>query len=109
MRKMLFENPMPDVTRYILPDGDTDILVLANGRMVETEDENGENGKRTMYEYDGNMFRTQKIITGEQIAKQINFYLNYEGETQPTEKMKKYAEEQIDAYTMQLLEEGILR
>lgn len=107
MRKMLFENPMPDVTRYILPDGATDILILANGKMVEMEDIEGE--KRTMYEYEGNMFRTKKIITDEQIAKRMNYYLDYEGEMQPTEKMKKYAEEQIDAYTMQLLEEGILR
>ena len=107
MRKMLFENPMPDVTRYILPDGATDILILANGKMVEMKD--GENEKRTMYEYEGNMFRTKKIITDEQIAKRLNFYLDYEGEMQPTEKMKKYAEEQIDAYTMQLLEEGILK
>lgn len=66
-----------------------------------------ENSSETMYEYDGNIFRTFKL-TQEEIIQAPEQYLDYEGDTEPSEEMTRYATEMIDAYTLQLIEEGVL-
>ena len=60
-----------------------------------------------MYEYNGNIFRTFKL-TQEEIIQAPEQYLDYEGDTEPSEEMTRYATEMIDAYTLQLIEEGVL-
>lgn len=60
-----------------------------------------------MYEYDGNMFRTFKL-SADEIMQNLENYLDYEGDTEPTEEMTNYANEMIDAYTEQLIAEGVI-
>lgn len=63
--------------------------------------------QQEMYEYDGNIFRTFKL-TEEEIMREPEKYLDYEGDTEPTEEMTQYANEMIDAYTEQLISEGVI-
>ena len=69
--------------------------------------ENPDGTTETMYEYDGNIFRTFKL-TAEEIMREPEKYLDYEGDTEPTEEMTRYANEMIDAYTEQLILEGVI-
>lgn len=60
-----------------------------------------------MQTHDGNIFRTFKL-TEEKIMREPEKYLDYEGDTEPTEEMTQYANEMIDAYTEQLISEGVI-
>lgn len=60
-----------------------------------------------MYESDGNIFRTFKL-TEKEIMREPEKHLDYEGDAEPTEKMTQYANEMIDAYTEQLISEGVI-
>lgn len=69
--------------------------------------ENPEGISETMYEYDGNIFRTFKL-TEKEIMQEPEKYLDCKGDTEPTEEMTQYANEMIDAYTKQLISEGVI-
>jgi hypothetical protein len=82
-----------------------DVVICTDEQKITIDDP--ENGSETMYEYDGNIFRTFKL-TQEEIIQAPEQYLDYEGDTEPSEEMTRYATEMIDAYTLQLIEEGVL-
>lgn len=103
---------MPEVAIYDLGNGKQDVVILVNE--VETTEsyftgmETEETQEKTVYEYDGNIFRTCKGISEEEILADVDYYLEYEGDTEPTQEMIDYANAMIDAYTIQLIEEGAL-
>lgn len=104
---------MPEVAIYELGNGKRDVIVLANETITtETQDgmgsESGEPLEKTVYVYDGNIFRTCKEVTETEILNDVGHFLDYEGDTEPTQEMIDYANEMIDAYTIQLIEEGTL-
>lgn len=76
-----------------------------NERQVIAENPDGTS--ETMYEYDENIFRTFKL-TEEEIMREPEKCLDYEEYTKPTEEMTQYANEMIDAYTKQLISEGVI-
>ena len=85
----------------------SDVIICTNERTVETTDETAAE-KGIAYEYDGNCFRTCKEIAEDMINADLEFYLEYPGDTAPTAEMIEYANAAIDEYTMQLVEGGIL-
>lgn len=106
---------MPKVAIYDLGNGKQDVVILVNETEIRENDSAGmeteeteETQEKKVYEYDGNIFRTCKGITEEEILADIDYYLDYEGDTEPTQEMIDYANEMIDAYTIQLIEEGTL-
>ena len=60
------------------------------------------------YEYDGNIFRTYKTITEDDVRADLEYYLNYDGDEKPTDEMVEYANKAVDEYTLQLMEEGVI-
>ena len=111
MQKMRFEMQMPEVTIYDLGNGKHDVVILTNEvatTEVQENTESGETQEVTVYEYDGNIFRTCKKISESDILANMAYYLNYEGDTEPTQEMIDYANAMIDEYTEQLIEEGAL-
>lgn len=103
---------MPEVAIYNLGNGKQDVVILTN-EVITTEThpagmETEETQEKTIYEYDGNIFRTRKGISEEEILADIDNYLEYGGDTEPTKEMIEYANEMIDAYTIQLIEGGML-
>lgn len=103
MEKMRFSKKQDAVKIYFLENG-MDVAVCLNEKEVVAKAENGE---ETEWEYDGNIFRTYRI-SPEEIQKSPESYLNYPGDTLPTAEMEKYANEMIDLYTEQLMEEGVI-
>ena len=107
MQKMRFDKIQPKITIYPLGGGISDVIICTNEQIVESTDEaTGE--KETAYEYDGNSFRTCKEIAEDMINADLEYYLEYPGDTAPTAEMIEYANAAIDEYTLQLLEGGIL-
>ncbi len=104
MEKMRFTLPQPSAAFYPLEKG-MDVVICVNQEEITIE--NPEGGSEKMYEYDGNIFRTYKL-TQDEIIQSPEDYLNYEGDVEPSEEMIRYATEMIDAYTLQLIEEGVL-
>lgn len=104
MEKMRFALPQLSAAFYPLEKG-MDVVICTDEQKVIVD--NPENGSETMYEYNGNIFRTFKL-TQEEIIQAPEQYLDYEGDTEPSEEMTRYATEMIDAYTLQLIEEGVL-
>lgn len=104
MEKMRFTLPQLSAAFYPLKKG-MDVVICTDEQKITIDDP--ENGSETMYEYDGNIFRTFKL-TQEEIIQAPEQYLDYEGDTEPSEEMTRYATEMIDAYTLQLIEEGVL-
>jgi hypothetical protein len=82
-----------------------DVVICTDEQKITID--SPENGSEIMYEYNGNIFRTFKL-TQEEIIQAPEQYLDYEGDTEPSEEMTRYATEMIDAYTLQLIEEGVL-
>lgn len=112
MQKMKFDTHMPEVAIYNLGNGKQDVVILVN-ETASTEPQyvgmgTGGVQEKTVYEYDGNIFRTCKGVTEKKILSDIDYYLDYEGDTEPTKEMIDYANEMIDAYTIQLIEEGLI-
>jgi len=105
---------MPQITIHDLGNGKKDVVLLVSETTVTvqqsvfSEDGSDSIEEKEMYEYDGNIFRTCKDITEEDILADIETYLDYEGDEEPTQEMVDYANEMIDTYTMQLIEEGTL-
>lgn len=112
MQKMRFDTQQPKITIHDLGDGKQDVVLLTNEVTVTEitlDSENPENStKKKVYEYDGNIFRTVKELTEDEILANTDIYLNYEGDAAPTQEMIDYANEKVDEYTMQLLEGGLL-
>ena len=109
MKKMRFSEKQNDVTITTPEDGVTDVIILTNETMVTGKNEQSESEEDvTSYEYDGNIFRTYKNITEEDIRADMDYYLNYEGDEKPTDEMVEYANKAIDEYTMNLIEEGVI-
>lgn len=104
MEKMRFTLPQLSAAFYPLEKG-MDVVICVNQEEITIE--NPEGGSEKMYEYDGNIFRTYKL-TQEEIIQSPEDYLDYEGDVEPSEEMTRYATEMIDAYTLQLIEEGVL-
>mgnify|MGYP004452228657 CR=1 FL=1 len=104
MKAMRFTFPQLNVSIFQLDKG-MDVMICLNERQVIVE--NPEGISETMYEYDGNIFRTHSL-TAEQIKADPESYLDYEGDEAPTDAMVEYANLKIDEYTAQLMEEGLI-
>lgn len=104
MKAMRFSLPQLKVLVHPLDKG-MDVVICLNERQVTIESPEG--NPETMYEYDGNIFRTFKL-TEEEIMQEPEKYLDYEGDVEPTEEMTRYANEMIDSYTEQLIMEGVI-
>ena len=108
MKKMRFSEKQNDVTITTPDDGVTDVIVLQNETEVVEKNEQSESEEEvTYYEYDGNIFRTYKEITEDEIRSDLEYYLNYDGDEKPTDEMVEYANKAVDEYTLQLMEEGV--
>ena len=109
MKKMRFSEKQNDVTITTPEDGVTDVIILTNETTVTEKNEQSESEEEvTYYEYDGNIFRTYNEITEDMIRADMEYYLNYEGDENPSDEMVEYANQMIDAYTALLIEEGIV-
>ena len=109
MKKMRFSDKQNDVIITTPDDGVTDVIILTNETVMTEKNEQSESEEEvTYYEYDGNIFRTYKYITEEDIRADMDYYLNYEGDEKPTDEMVEYANKAVDEYTLQLMEEGVI-
>ena len=109
MKKMRFSEKQNDVTITTPDDDVTDVIVLQNETEVVEKNEQSESEEEvTYYEYDGNIFRTYKEITEDEIRSDLEYYLNYDGDEKPTDEMVEYANKAVDEYTAMLIEEGIV-
>ena len=109
MKKMRFSEKQNDVTITTPDDGVTDVIVLQNETEVVEKNEQSESEEEvTYYEYDGNIFRTYKEITEDDVRSDLEYYLNYDGDEKPTDEMVEYANKAVDEYTAMLIEEGIV-
>lgn len=106
MKTMRFTSPQLKASIYPLDKG-MDVVICLNEREVTEEPHEGQGVPETMYEYDGNVFRTYKLAEAD-ILTNPEAYLDYEGDTEPTEEMTRYANDMIDAYTEQLIMEGVI-
>ena len=109
MKKMRFSEKQNDVTITTPENGVTDVIILTNEKVVTEKNEQSESYEEvTSYEYDGNIFRTYKTITEEDIRADMDYYLNYDGDEKPTDEMLEYANKAVDEYTAMLIEKGIV-
>ena len=109
MKKMRFSEKQKDVTITTPEDGVTDVIILTNETEVTEKNEQSESEEEvTSYEYDGNIFRTYKEITEDEIRSDIDYYFNYVGDVKPSDEMVEYANKAVDDYTLQLMEEGVI-
>ena len=109
MKKMRFSEKQNDVTITTPDDDVTDVIVLQNETEVAEKNEQSESEEEvTYYEYDGNIFRTYKEITEDEIRSDLEYYLNYDGDEKPSDEMVEYANKAVDEYTLQLMEEGVI-
>lgn len=109
MKKMRFSERQNDVTITTPEDGVTDVIILTNETVVTEKNEQSESEEWvTYYEYDGNIFRTYKTITEDDVRADLDYYLNYDGDEKPTDEMVEYANNAVDEYTLRLMEEGVI-
>ena len=109
MKKMRFSEKQNDVTITTPDDDVTDVIVLQNETEVVEKNEQSESEEEvTYYEYDGNIFRTYKEITEDEIRSDLEYYLNYDGDEKTSDEMVEYANKAVDEYTLQLMEEGVI-
>ena len=109
MKKMRFSEKQNDITITTPEDGVKDVIILTNETEVVEKNEQSESEEEvTSYEYDGNIFRTYKEITEDDVRSDLEYYLNYDGDEKPSDEMVEYANQMIDAYTALLIEEGIV-
>ena len=109
MKKMRFSEKQNDVTITTPDDDVTDVIVLQNETEVVEKNEQSESEEEvTYYEYDGNIFRTYKEITEDEIRSDLEYYLNYDGDEKPSDEIVEYANKAVDEYTLQLMEEGVI-
>ena len=109
MKKMRFSEKQKDITIATPEDGVTDVIILTNETVVTEKNEQSESEEDvTYYEYDGNIFRTYKEISEDDVRADMDYYLNYDGDDKPTDEMVEYANKAVDEYTLQLMEEGVI-
>ena len=109
MKKMRFSEKQNDINITMPEDGVTDVIIITNETEVSEKNEMSESDEEvTYYEYDGNIFRTYKEITEDMIRADMEYYLNYDGDENPTDEMVEYANKAVDEYTLQLMEEGVI-
>ena len=109
MKKMRFSEKQNDITITTPENGVTDVIILTNEKVATEKNEQSESDEEvTYYEYDGNIFRTYKAITEDDIRADLDYYLNYDGDEKPTDEMVEYANKAVDEYTLQLMEEGVI-
>ena len=109
MKKMRFSEKQKDITITTPEDVVTDVIILTNETVVTEKNEQSESEEWvTYYEYDGNIFRTYKTITEDDVRADLEYYLNYDGYEKPTDEMVEYANKAVDEYTLQLMEEGVI-
>ena len=109
MKKMRFSEKQNDITITTPENGVTDVIILTNETVVTEKNEQPESEEDMIfYEYDGNIFRTYKAITEDDIRADLDYYLNYDGDEKPTDEMVEYANKAVDEYTLQLMEEGVI-
>lgn len=109
MKKMRFSEKQNDITITTPENGVTDVIILTNETVVTEKNEQPESEEDVIfYEYDGNIFRTYKAITEDDIRADLDYYLNYDGDEKPTDEMVEYANKAVDEYTLQLMEEGVI-
>ena len=109
MKKMRFSEKQNDVTITTPEDGVTDVIILTNETTVTEKNEQSESDEDVIfYEYDGNIFRTYKTITEDDVRSDLDYYLNYDGDEKPSDEMVEYANKAVDEYTLQLMEEGVI-
>ena len=109
MKKMRFSEKQKDVTITTPEGGMTDVIILTNETEVAEKNEMSELDEEvTYYEYDGNIFRTYKTITEDDVRADLDYYLNYDGDEKPSDEMVEYANKAVDEYTLQLMEEGVI-
>ena len=109
MKKMRFSEKQKDITITTPEDGVTDVIILTNEKVVTEKNEMSESEEEvTYYEYDGNIFRTYKEITEDDVRSDLEYYLNYDGDEKPTDEMLEYVNKAVDEYTAMLIEEGIV-
>ena len=109
MKKMRFSEKQNDVTITNPEGGVTDVIILTNETEVSGKNEMSESEEEvTYYEYDGNIFRTYKTITEDDVRSDLEHYLNYDGDEKPTDEMVEYANKSVDEYTLQLMEGGVI-
>ena len=107
---MLFDSPQPKVSIVLLPNRMYDVTVLDNEEevLVKSQGEESENDERVSYSYDGNIFRTVYELTEEQIATDMNKWLNYDPGDEPTVEQLEHDNELTDKIVAELIERGIL-
>ena len=109
MKKMRFSEKQNDITITTPENGVTDVIILTNETVGTEKNEQSESEEDVIfYEYDGNIFRTYKAITEDDIRADLDYYLNYDGDEKPTDEMVEYANKAVDEYTLQLMEEGVI-
>ena len=109
MKKMRFSEKQNDITITTPEDGVADVIILQNETVVTEKNEQSESEEDVIfYEYDGNIFRTYKTITEDDVRSDLDYYLNYDGDEKPTDEMLEYANKAVDEYTLQLMEEGVI-
>ena len=109
MKKMRFSEKQNDITITTPENGVTDVIILTNETVMAEKNEQSESDEEVIfYEYDGNIFRTYKAITEDDIRADLDYYLNYDGDEKPTDEMVEYANKAVDEYTLQLMEEGVI-
>ena len=107
MKKMRFSEKQNDIAIATPDEGIMDVIILQNEtEVIEKNEQSDENIKS--YEYDGNIFRTYKTITEDDIRADMDYYLNYDGDEKPSDEMVEYANKAVDEYTLQLMEEGVI-
>jgi hypothetical protein len=105
--KMVFDEQQSNVNIVELPNGMYDVTVLENETIITRHDEQSDTIYQG-YEYDGNKFRTVYKLSEEDINADVEKYLNYSSEGEPSLKQLKHDEDVIDAFTLQLMEEGVI-
>ena len=74
MKKMRFSEKQNDVIIVTPEDGVTDVIILTNETVVTEKNEQSESDEEvTSYEYDGNIFRTYKEITEDEIRSDMDY------------------------------------
>lgn len=108
MEQMYFTAKQPKLVVTKLNNGMTDVRILTNEEIVDIS--SGEEGETVgkMYKYDGNAFRTVYDLSEEEVSADVDKYSAYSTDEEPTLAELRSNQEAIDAYTLQLIEEGML-
>jgi hypothetical protein len=107
MAKMIFDAKQPQITIVELPDGMRDITICVNEEEfteINTETESTYTG----YRYDGNRFRTIYKLEETDILADLDRYLEYTSDSEPTQEQLKHDENLLDNFVLQLMEEGVI-